>query len=184
MLGHRLAVLLEDEAPRQGGLGAVNLAVEQVAHADECPAEGHDDDQPVEEPPGVHAVLLPIEPHGDEDGDGGAMAGQALKACETAVLERPEYLGPVLGSEEIVEIIEQAMSQTGTYEHRQEHIDHHAVEVVAIDLLVLEYPREDEVAQHKSAEESQRIPPQPETPDVEQHGIDIPMDGVQYHYLA
>ena len=54
---------------------AVDFAVEEVAQADECATEGDDDDQAVENPPDVHLIVAPVEPHGREDTHGGTVAG-------------------------------------------------------------------------------------------------------------
>ena len=122
VLGHGFAVALEDEAPGEGGLYTVDFAVEEIAQADEGTTQCHDNDEAVEQPPGVYLVFAAPEPDGKQDGDGGTVAGKAFVAGKVPLgVEGQEDFKPVLGGAEVVGLVEEAVPQAGAHQRGQEH---------------------------------------------------------------
>ena len=109
------------------------------------------------------------------------MARQTLVAHEVASLEGPEYLDPVVGGEVVVEIVEQAVPQTGTDEDGQEHVEQQTVEVAAVDVFAFEHAAHQPVAKHEGQQEGQRVPAQTAVADVYGDGVDVPVYGIYYH---
>ena len=175
VLGDGFAASFEDKAPGKVGGAAIDFAVEEVAQADEGTAEGHDDDQAVENPPDVHLIATPVEPESQQDAKGGAVAGKTLESRELAVLEGPENLDPVFRGEVLVGVVEEAVAEAGTNEGGEEHVDDQALEIVGIHPFVLEHAPHDVVAQCESEEEAQRIVAEAEGPDVKHHRIHVPV---------
>ena len=116
------------------------------------------------------AVLAGIPPDTQDNGDGAAVAGQATLPGHE---DFPES-GPT--AEVVIRLIEDAVSQPGAHDGAdQEHIQQ-GVQQGGVYLFPYEETLHDVPAQDEAAHEQQRIPPEFEPADMQNDGINIPMN--------
>ena len=184
MFRHHLVVTLEDDTPRQGGLNAVDFAVEEVAKADEGSAKGNGNDRTIHHPDGVDTIFAVEEPDGNGHAHCGAMAREALiarKMPPCGIMAEGQYhLQEMLLAEVVARLVEDAMPQTRPYQHGEEDIDHKGVEELGVDLLAFEHRQLDKVPKQESTKETQRIPSQSERAYVEDDRVDVPVDEIDH----
>ena len=129
---------LEDERPRHVGGLADDFRVHQIAQADEHGTGGRGDGHVVQHAHDVHLRLAHIEPQGQYQPYGAAMAGQPGIAGEdppVGCLAHGEHHLQGMG-EEVVRFVEQAVAQAGTHQDAHEAVEEERVEQFVGDVLL------------------------------------------------
>ena len=161
---------LKDKGPWNIGHFADNLAVHQVSEPNEAGRDGRGDGDIVQQLPQFHLIFTAIEPQGDHQAERSAVACQAFVAHEM-----PRAVGQKFEGNEhfeemctrrkiVVGLVEEAMSESGSYQYAQKAIDKERVEHVFFllfpihhhrphgDVLMVEQPTYHEIGTDKSDE--------------------------------
>lgn len=163
----------EIEAPRQIGHAAVNLRIEQIAETDQRSGEADRDDEPVENPPDVKAVLFPI-PAGEPDhrqyqGYRAAVARQAA----VPGLENLQESFP--GGKIILRLVEDTVTETGSDNRCNQQGIQQRIQDFFADSFPPDEPAEDEITDDETGHKQQGIPANAEIPpEMYQLVVDVP----------
>ena len=178
MAGHHVHPL-EDESPGYVCRPPDNLGVHQIGQADAAGGDGGGYGNHVEHVHVVHLRLAAVEPQGDDEAQGAAVAGQPLIAGEL-----PSAAGQELHGENhlpevvqvVVGLVEEAVPQPRAYQDAEEAVEEQRVELVVGDAAVAVLLAHDEVGKGQSDDPEQAVVTDGDTEEVEQFGIGVPMD--------
>ena len=125
-------------------------------------------------------MLAVEQPKGYNDSYSSTMACKTFVAREVPAIgilaEREEHLNPVFTRQVVARLVEEAVPQSRSGKDSNEDVYQQRVEVFLVDPLALEHVLgQDDIAKQKSEEEAERIPAQPESADVEDHGVHVPV---------
>ena len=180
-MARHLVDLLEDEGPGHIGHLTDDFAVHQVAQADEAGCGGRGDGDVVEYLPEIHVRLAIVEPERYHESEGATVGGQTLIARELpahgGVLDGQEHLDDVVpGTQKIVGLVEEAVTQTCPDDDAKEAVDEEGVEIFVLHMLILIEPLHHEVGQKEPYKPAQRIPAHAEVAEMEGYGVRVPDD--------
>lgn len=178
MAGKELAVVAEDEAPRQGGGQADYLGIHKVAQAYEGCRKGRDETHVVEDVEKGHAGATTEEPKREKETDDAAVT------CQTFVADEPPTAAyPADGQKHLHRVgqvvrglVEEAMAQARAYEHAYEAIDEHQVELVLRHTLKTEKAAHVEITQQERRYPTEGIPTDGIAKEEKGRGIGRPVD--------
>ena len=191
---------LKDKGPWNIGHFADNLAVHQVSEPNEAGCDGRGDGDIVQQLPQFHLIFTAIEPQGDHQAERSAVACQTFVAHEMPrtvgqKLEGNEHLEEMCARRKIViGLVEEAMSESGSYQYAQEAIDKERVEHVFFllfpihhhrphgDVLMVEQPTYHEIGTDKSDEPAYRIPANAPVAYLKEIDVGVPNDEVQHKH--
>ena len=153
MLRFCLAPELEYESPWKICDITIDLGIEEVTQADECRRKAYCDCKMVKNPDEIKVVLLSImlrkPPHCDKECDSSSVTGQTS-------LPRHEYLPESLPAAQIIVwLIEQTVSQAGTYDSTDEESVEKRIKKGLRHSLTTEEASEDEPSENESRYEKQ-----------------------------
>ena len=191
---------LKDKGPWNIGHFADNLAVHQVSESNEAGRDGRGDGDIVQQLPQFHLIFTAIEPQGDHQTERSAVACQAFVAHEM-----PRTIGQKLEGNEhfeemctrrkiVIGLVEEAMSESGSYQYAQKAIDKERVEHVFFllfpihhhrphgDVLMVEQPTYHEIGTDKSDEPAYRIPANAPVSYLKEIDVGVPNDEVQHKH--
>ena len=133
--------LCEDEAPVASCGAADDFGVHEVAQTDAAGGDGGGNGDVVEYGPQGYLVLAHIEPQGDHESEGAAMAGKALVADEAYAgageadgQQHLDEAGEIV--EVVLRLVEEAVAYAGSRKDADEAVEEEGLEEGVLDLLL------------------------------------------------
>ena len=191
----QLVHALEDECPGHIGGAANDLAVHEVAHSDGKGANWGYNGHIVKHMGKVELHLSCIEPKGNHQSQGSAVAGQSLVAGHGPMglfvsggnphqprcpafrigrfLDGQQHLNGV--GQEVVWLVEQAVAQTGARQNADEAVHEHGFELLFADALLLVELVHEQVYGSQAQTPAERIPSDGQNAQVDGYDIGVPV---------